>query len=167
MTSLPIPGMWSMGHFIPLASHRRYVAERYGDGEVVTLAAVEERSTASHNHFFSVVQAAFDNLPEHLAERFASPDHLRRWCLVKAGWRDERTTVAATSDEALRIAAFVRPMDDYAIVVVSDCTVIVWTAKSQSMQAMGREDFNTSKSDVLRVLSELIGVDVTELRKAA
>lgn len=167
MTALPIPGMWSSGHFIPLASHKRHVAQTYGDGEITVLAPVEERSQASHAHFFSLVTQAWQNLHEDYAERFPTADHLRRWALIKSGWRDERTVVCATKAEAERIAAFIRPIDDYAIVVAREATVTVWTAKSQSLRAMGKADFQRSKDDTLRVLSELIGADVTELHHAA
>lgn len=167
MTGLPVPCMVAGGHFIPLASHKRYVAQTYGDGEIVTLSPVEERSHASHGHYFACVHAAWLNLPEEYAERFPSEDHLRKWALIKSGWRDERTTVCSSKAEAERVAAFIKPLDDYAIVVTHEATVIVWTAKSQSMRAMGKEAFQQSKDDVLRVLSELIGTDIASLHNAA
>lgn len=167
MSGLPVPCLVHGGCFYPLASHKRYVADTYGEGEVVTLSPVEERSYASHGHYFALLHQAWLNLPEAYAERFPSEDHLRKWCLIKAGWRDERTTACASRAEAERVAAFIKPIDDYAIVVAREATVIVWTAKSQSMRAMGKEAFQKSKDDVLRVLSELIGADVTTLHNAA
>jgi len=159
--------MFAGGHFIPLASHKRYTSETFGDGEVVTLSPIEDRSAASHGHFFALLHQAWINLPEEYAERFPSEEHLRKWCLIKSGHRDERTTVCGTKAEAERVAAFIRPIDDYAIVVAREATVTVWTAKSQSMRAMGKDAFQQSKDDVLRVLSELIGSDVTILHNAA
>lgn len=167
MSVLPIPVMYSGGHFIPLASHKRYVADTYGEGEIVTLTRVDEESAASRGHYFALIHQAFNNLPEDVSERFANEDHLRKWCLIKAGFRSERTIVAPTEDDARQIAAFVQAMDDYALVVVSDCTVIVWTAETQKLHHMGRERFQASKDGVLRVLSELIGTDVTSLHNAA
>lgn len=167
MSALPIPCMVLGGVFYPVASHRRYVADTYGEGEIVTFTRVEERSHASHGHYFALINQAWANLPEDLAERFPSQDHLRKWCLIKAGWRDERATSCATVEEAERLVAFVRPIDDYAIVIRHETAVIVWTAKSQSMADMGKADFQKSKDDVLRVLSELIGTDVTTLHNAA
>ncbi len=168
MSALPIPMMYAGGHFIPLASHKRYVEQTFGNGEIVTFPPpLEDRSPASHGHYFALLNQAWLNLPEGYAERFPSQDHLRRWALIKAGWRDERTIVAASAAEAARVAAFVRPLDDYAIVVTHEATVIVWTAKSQSMRAMGKEAFEQSKTDTLRVLSDLIGADVSALHHAA
>ena len=50
-------------------------------------------------------------------------------------------------------------MDDYAIVSADATTVTVYTAKSQSMKAMGRRKFQKSKADVLALIEKLIGVD--------
>src|SRR3546814_9642927 len=59
--------------------------------------------------------------------RFATPDHLRRWALIRAGYRDERSIVCASKAEAQRLAAFIKPMDDYAVVLVSEAVVKVCT----------------------------------------
>jgi hypothetical protein len=136
-------------------------------GEEYRMEAIEDRSAASHNHYFSCIQGAFDNLPEKMAGQFATPDHLRRYALIKAGYRDERSIVCASRAEALRIAAFIRPMDEYAVVVVSEAVVRVYTAQSQSYRAMGKEQFGKSKEAVLEIISEMIGSDVTALSKAA
>ncbi len=125
--------------------------------EVYRLAIHEDRSATSHNHFFAALNDAWLNLPEEISERFPSAEHLRKWCLIKAGYRDERTIVASSKAEAKRIAAFVKPMDDFAVVVVKEATVIVATAKSQSVRAMGRKEFQESKQAVLEIAAEMIG----------
>ena len=43
-------------------------------------------------------------------------------------------------------------------VVVNEATVTVMTAKSQSMRAMGRVEFQRSKEAVLDVVAQMIGV---------
>lgn len=50
-------------------------------------------------------------------------------------------------------------MDEYAIVEAVECVVRVYTAKSQSMKAMGNRDFQQSKSDVLDFVDDLLGVE--------
>jgi hypothetical protein len=122
---------------------------------------------ASHRHFFAAVYDAWLNLPEKEAERFASADHLRKYALIRAGFRDERTLTCASKAEALRVAAFVKPMDDYAIVAVSEAVVRVYTAKSQNLRAMGRKVFAESKDAVLEVLAGMIEVDREQLLFAA
>ena len=118
----------------------------------------------SHDHFFASVQEAYNNLPEDLADDFASPEHLRKWALIKAGYRDERSIVASSKAEALRIAAFIRPMDEFSVVVVREATVTQLTAKSQSLRAMGKVEFQRSKDAVFDVLAKLIGTSVDDLK---
>lgn len=143
---------------IPRLADKHFVV-----GQQYPLVVQEERSRASHNHFFSCISDAFANLPEDIAEDFASPDHLRRWALIKAGFRDERSVVAGSKAEAIRLAAFIKPMDPFAVVMVRDSVVTVYTAKSQSARAMPKGEFAKSKEAVLDVISKLIGTDVTEL----
>jgi hypothetical protein len=125
------------------------------------------RSRRSHNHFFAQVAEAWQQLPENLADEFASPEHLRKWALIKAGFRDERKFVASSPEEAQSIAAFIAPMDDYAVITVSGCVVTVYTAQSQSIPAMGGRDFQASKNAVFEVIARLIGVTTDELSKQA
>jgi len=159
--------IWENGLLRPLQRFHNVLAAEFGDGEVVTLERREERSGPSHNHYFASVNEAWKNLPEHMAERWPTADHLRKWALIKAGYRDERSIVCASKAEASRVAAFIRPMDEYAVVTVREAVVTAYTAKSQSMKAMGKQDFQASKDAVLGIVSELLGVTPDQLRKAA
>lgn len=143
---------------VPRLADRYYVV-----GEQYRLVVDEGRSGVSHRHFFAAIHEAFKNLPEELAERFPSDEHFRKHCLIMEGYRDERTFVAASKAEALRLAAFVKPMDEYAVVVVRECVVVVWTAKSQSTKAMGAKDFQASKQKVLDRAASMIGVSADAL----
>lgn len=138
---------------LPRLADRHYVV-----GEQYRLAVEEERSHASHNHFFAAIAESWKNLPDDQAERFATPDAFRKYCLIMEGYRDERTFVAASKAEALRLAAFVKPMNEYAVVVVRECVVVVWTAQSQSKKAMGAKAFADSKQKVLDRAASMIGV---------
>lgn len=135
-------------------------------GQEYLLAEVQDRSLNTHNHYFAALAECWKSLPEDQAERFASVEHLRKWALIKAGYRDERTVVCGSKAEAARVAAFIKPMDEYAVVSVSGAAVVVLTAKSQSVRAMGKQDFQASKEAVLNVLSELLGVEVGSLPKS-
>ncbi len=132
----------------------------------MTLAPVEDRSAASHRHYFAAINECWRSLSEELADQFASAEHLRKAALIKAGYRDERSIVCASHAEALRVAAFIRPLDDYAIVSVVGSTVVQLTAKSQSQKAMGKEVFGASKEAVFNVLAEMLGVPVGDLPKS-
>lgn len=137
----------------------------FGAGEIVALTRHEDRSMNSHRHYFSCIGEAWRNLPDHMLDEFPSAEHLRKKALVRAGYADERTFVCASKAEAARMAAFLRPMDEYAIVSVREATVTVWTAKSQSVRAMGNAEFQASKEAVLDVISRLIGVSTDDLRQ--
>lgn len=134
-------------------------AGMYETGRFYWMEPWEPASSASRGHYFASIKEAWENLPETISDRFPTPDHLRKFCLIREGFRDERTIVAANKAEARRIAAFIRPMDSYAVVVVREAMVVVWTAKSQSVRAMGRKEFQESKQRVLDALSAVIGVE--------
>lgn len=134
-------------------------ADMYEAGRTYWLEPWEPASSASRNHYFASIKEAWDNMPETMSDRFPTPEHLRKYCLIRAGYRDERTITAGSKAEAQRVAAFIRPMDDFAVVAVREATVVVWTAKSQSARAMGRKVFQESKDAVLGTMSEMIGVE--------
>lgn len=164
---IPIPYVWTGQAFEPHPGFLRRVQEAVGAGEVVTLVQHEDRSGASHRHYFAAVNEAWQNLPEALTAQWPSVEHLRKAALIRAGYRDERSVTCASRAEALRVAAFVRPLDDYALVTVHEATVTVYTAKSQSVRAMGKQAFQDSKEAVLRTLADMIDVTPAALGKAA
>jgi hypothetical protein len=147
----------------PIRGFARVADREYVVGEAYTLVETQDRSQASHRHYFASVYEAWLNLPDELAERFPSSEHLRKYALIRAGYRDERTITCASRAEALRLAAFIKPMDEYAVVAVSEAVVRVYTAKSQSTRAMGRKVFQESKDAVLGALADMIGVTPKEL----
>lgn len=168
MSAPPLPCQWDGESFTPAGQRwAREADKHFVIGEVYHIEAREPRSLTSHNHFFACVQNAWENLPEDVAARFPSSDHLRKWCLIRAGFRDERSIACASKAEARRLAAFIEPMDDFAVVVVSEATVSVYTAKSQSMRAMGKVQFQRSKDAVLTELAKLIGTDAAQLARAS
>lgn len=127
-------------------------------GDHYRLAEHNDRSTATHNHFFALVNEAWETLPDDLLDDYQSPEHLRKKMLIKAGYADERSIVCASKAEAERVAAFIKPMDQYAIVTVREAVVRVYTAQSQSYKAMGKQVFAESKEKVLSQISKLLGI---------
>lgn len=169
MTTPPIPAVWREAEevFRPLAAFTRVAKQHFGDGEIVNLEVREDRSSLSHRHYFAAINEVWQNLPDALVEEFPTSEHLRKRALIKAGYRDERTVLCTSKAMAARVAAFVRPMDEYALVSVSGSAVVVLTAKSQSMRAMGKETFQASKDAVLGILADLIETDPEALRQRA
>jgi hypothetical protein len=161
MASAPIPLRYEgdgdfrvMSNFWMARADKEFVV-----GEVYKMVEHHDRSDASHNHYFAAVKNGFDNLPDHMKGEYPTVEHLRKKALIRCGYRNERDIVLSSMAEAERVASFMRPMDDYCIVVPVNCVVRVWTAKSQSTKAMGAKDFQASKSDVLDFVDDLLGVE--------
>lgn len=148
------------------AAAARRCSQAYGEGETVTLVPVEDRSAASHRQYFAAIHEGWLSLPEHLADRFPTAEHLRKWCLIRAGYSDSQTFPASSAKQARDLAVFLRPIDEFSVVTVQGATVTRFTAKSQSMRAMGKQDFEASKRAVLDYIANLIGVETAELSKA-
>lgn len=169
MSALPptLPCQWDGEHFIPAGAQWARVADRhFVVGQIYPLEVREDRSGVSHRHYFAAIHEAWQNLPEDVAERFPTSEHLRKYALIKAGFRDERSVVCGSKAEAQRVAAFIKPIDDYAVVVSQDAVVVIFTAKSQSVKAMGKADFQRSKDAVLDILAGLIGTTPHALAQA-
>jgi hypothetical protein len=160
----PMYFAWNGEAMVPRAAH---MADRhFVIGEQYMMVEHHERSSASHAHYFAAVNEAWQSLPEGQAERFPTPEHLRKYAMIKAGHHDSRSVSCGSKAEALRVASFIQPMDEYAIVTVSGAVVSVFTAKSQSYRAMGKADFEASKEAVLNIVAEMVGVDTDSLAEA-
>lgn len=155
----PILFQWDGEAMVPAnAFWRRKADETFAIGERHPLVIQEERSQISHAHYFASVAEVWKNLGEDQSAHFPTSEHLRKWALIRCGYRDERSITCASKAEALRVAAFVKPMDDFAVVTTAGATVVVLTAKSQSYRAMGKREFGESKNAVLDFLWAMIGV---------
>jgi hypothetical protein len=167
MTSLPIYAEWTHdGVFAPLPRFRKQCDADFVVGERYRLATLEERSEKSHRAYFATINEGWANLREEDADRFPTADHLRKFALIRCGFADGRQIVCASATEALRVAAFIKPMDTYAVVQARGPVVTVWTAKSQSMRAMGKQDFMRSQEAVREFIAAMIAVAPEELAKA-
>jgi hypothetical protein len=157
---------WDGESFRPLPRFQRQCDADFVVGERYRLTTVEERSAASHRAYFATVAEGWANLKDSDAERFPTPDSLRKYALIKCGFADQRQIVCRSTAEATRLSAFIAPMDAYALVVARGAVVTVWTARSQSMRAMGRDEFLRSQNAVREFIATLIGVSGDDLAKA-
>lgn len=157
--SAPLTFAWDGDVMVPVASCRRAANEAFVVGERYRMEVVEERSQRSHSHFFAVIAEMFDNLPEDRANQFIDVEHLRKYALIKSGYSNLREIVCSSEAQAKDMAAFIRPIDPYALVTANLCVVRVFTAQSQSRKAMGHREFQASKDKVLDYIAGLIGVD--------
>lgn len=163
----PIFFYWDGESMVPMQRHRALCDKTFVVGEHYPLVVSEQRSQASHNHYFAAINQAWHNLPEDVAEQFPSSEHLRKWALIKTGFADEQTVVCDTPGEAMKFAALARQLDEYAVVTVAGQVVRIFRAKSQNRRSMGKKMFNESKQSVLDLLASEVGVKTDELRANA
>lgn len=152
---------------VPLSRFLKECRAEFADEETYILATQEQRSSQSHKHYFASIQSAWANLPEAIGTQFKTAEHLRKRALIETGYHDSHSIVLSSKAEALSVAAFMEPLDEYGVVIVKASTVTRYTAKSQSLRAMGKEDFQKSKDAVLEYISGLIDVTPKALSESA
>lgn len=163
----PILYRWTGDAMEPLSRFRDRCNAEMVVGEIYRCEVIEERSLASHNHYFAALKDAWLNLPDDIAPKFADPVALRKHALIACGYRDERRFVSTSPLEARKLLAWLKPLDEYAVYSVADNVVIEWRAKSQKRKAMGGPTFQKSKQDVLDYVAGMIGVAPAQLSAEA
>lgn len=164
----PITFTWTEdGRMVPLDRFRRACDRAFVVGETYPLVVQEERSGNSHRHYFASINEAWRNLPHDVAEQFPTPDHLRRRALIEAGFYTQEVIDCESLEVAERVAAFAGRQDEYALVAVSGALVVIRRAKSQSVRAMPKEEFQRSKQAVLEIIAQMVGVSAAELQSNA
>lgn len=163
----PVFLKWTGEVFQPEPSFKHYCSQQYAIGEIYPMLPVEERSHASHSHYFAALAEGFQNLSEENAKRFPSVEHLRHWALVQCGHCVETNYVLANSKEARKLATDIRRMNEYAVISIKDNVVAVWEAESQSRAAMKKEAFEQSKRDVLDLVASMARTTPSQLNKEA
>lgn len=155
----PLPFQWDGEALRVLPGFQRQADEVFIIGERYRMAPFEDRSEVTHRHEFAWLREAWANLPEALSPNFPSPEVLRKWALIQAGYCTVTDHVCQFRTEAKRTAEILRRQtDDYAVVLIEDRTVRVLKAKSQSRRAMNKAEFQASKEAILDIVAGLIGV---------
>lgn len=152
---------------VPEPRYENVCRRQFSEGETYPLIVLEERSRASHNAFFAAIHSGWVNLPENVAARFPSAEHMRKWILCEVGWFDEKEIDCANEKHAKALQTFIRTEDDYARIFRRGSLVIIRKAKSQSLAAMGKKDFEASKRDCLDLLESMVNVPKGTLMREA
>ena len=87
----PVEMHWDGKAMIPQPRFVALCKKQYTPGECYVLGVNEERSIASHRHYFAAINEAWQNLPEDKVARYPSAEHLRKWALIKSGYHNERS----------------------------------------------------------------------------
>jgi len=168
MTTIPpICCAWDGEAFIPLPRFAKTCDREFVIGQNYPLIVHEERSRASHSHEFAWLHDAWLNLPESLASLYPSPEHLRKRALIEAGFYDEQIVDAGTKAAAIRVATAFRSREEFSVIIVRGCLVVLRTAKSQSRRSMDKKDFQASKQAIMEVIAAMIGVTPESLSQRA
>lgn len=163
----PFLFQWDGRTMTPRPIHLDRAQKEFDAGQVYRLQAIEERSRKSERHYFAVIREVFKNLPDHYADQIPSPEHLRKFALIRCNYFDLEEIVCASEDDAIKVSRQAKSADEYAITVIRDNVIRIYTAKSQSAAAMGSKAFQKSKDDVLIFLAALIDTPLDDLRQNA
>lgn len=164
----PVAFRFVNGRMEPANSfHSARASKQFVDGQTYALVVHEARSPESHSHFFAALHEGWVNLAEEYAEEFATPEYLRAWCLVKAGFADKQVIVCASPEDAGRTAAIASSREKIRIVIVEGCVVTIWVPTSMSMKTMGKADFEDSKRKVLDIVASMAHTTREDLEKNA
>lgn len=162
----PIPCTWDGEAFAPVSQRFAKLADKFFVvGEFYAMVVEQPRSVTSHNHQFAWLHDAWMNLPEDIAHLYPTEDHLRKRALIEAGYYTETAVDAGTRAAALRVAAAVPALDEFAFARVEGPIVLIRRAKSQSMRAMGAKQFYESKTAILAIIADMLSVSPEDLRK--
>lgn len=127
-------------------------------GEMISTDYLSNDPT--RRRYFAIISECFDSLPDDLAERFKSKEHLRKWCLVKAGWCEMQTI--AVGKTVRQVAEMMRKLDPHAVIAVNGEVITVFTAKSQSRKNQPKPQFMETAEKVYDILSKMLGTDVEQ-----
>lgn len=158
---------WTGKAFVPRPAFQKRAEQDHVAGDFYRLDIQEFESEKSRSHYFAALDETWANLPERLLEDFPTREHLRAWCLIKAGYRNECRIVTASPEDAMRACADLAKSNEYAVVVADGPIVVMYTAKSQSRKHMKKAEFQRSKQAVLGILSQLLDVEQRDLEREA
>lgn len=139
----------------------------YVVGEVSMMEEWLDRSDISHKQEFAWLREAWKNLPEDLADLYPTPTHLRKRALIQAGYYDETIVDVGSNAAAIRVMIAWQATDAFALFIVRGPILCRRTAKSQARRAMDKKTFQESKTAIMEIVSNLIGVSPDELNREA
>ena len=171
MTLRPLPYVWNGQAMVPEQKFTALARRQFTKDARYVLEPHHPVSHKERGHYFASIREAWGNLSPEAVARYPDPEHLRKWALIKSGWRKENYTVCDSEERADVLAAFLRKLDSLAVVVVEGKVVRTYLARSQKVGRpedgyMTDEEWKRSKQDVLDILSNQIGVTRKQLERS-
>lgn len=152
-------------HFVPAQK----MADKFlviGESYLVDIGAYRLRTLEHHRFFFAAVAKGWKNLPDPWPMMLPTPEHLRKYALIKAGYCETQTFVCKSKTECQRMAEVVKWTDTYALCEITGNVLTIHRAKSQRWSAMPARQFLEVTTKVYQVIGDIIGVDPSTLVKA-
>lgn len=164
----PVVFTWTDdGVMKPLHHFTRTCDQQFAVGEEYRLVVESERSMASHKRYFACLNEAWRNLPHSVAPHFPSAEKLRKWVLIKCNYANAQRMVCETAVDAARVAQLIGRMNDDSIVVRTRNVITIYTAKSQSVRSMNKQEFLESSNAVLDYVAAMISTSRADLEANA
>lgn len=155
---------WCGHSFHPAGKVAQEKAKRLDMNEFLGVELLRDRSIRSHNHQFAEIKDLWLNIPEqlHSAPYAATSETFRKHGLIVCGHHDAEVVTCGCPEAAERVAAVLSTMANkahgYAITRVEGSVVTCFTPKSQTLKAMGNDDFQASKTAVLDWCKSVVDV---------
>jgi len=148
--------VWKAENSVMVPIRRTLADKVYVDGETYRLAVEEERSMASHNHYFAAIADVHETLDDAMTLMLPTPEHLRKYALIKCGFYNCTFEVFDTPEDAAKFGYILSKTDPFCVVQIEGNCAQIFTAQSQSKSAMGALQFKESKRRVLEYVETLI-----------
>lgn len=162
----PVIFVWTPeGAMVPLPRFRKLCDELYAVHAEYALIEHHGRNMRQHRAYFASLNDIFDNLAEQYDGVFPSPEHLREWALCQTEFCTVTHEAYETRKDALQAARALRKLAPYAVISVVGTTLVTKHAMSQSVRAMGKEEFEASCKAVLDVVAGMARMTPAEARK--
>lgn len=151
------------GAFVPLNPTK--AAKTYKDGEIIYFRPDKERHWPEHQAFMALMNEAWHSLTDEQQEEFIDVDTLRRRLLIAAGFRDIKSIVFESAEDAKTYAVSIAQfMDNHTFISIKDNVIVLMKAHSQAMDKMDEITFRQSCDGVKVELAKLLGCSVEELK---
>lgn len=155
----PLMFQWDGEAMVPASRYwSRQADEHFVVGRRYRLVEEADRSEVSHRHEFAFLRTAWASLPDELLAQYPNSEILRKHALIAKGFCTMVQHACPTQAEAERLAAILRPINVYAVVIRRGNVVTIYHAVSQSKRAMGAAQFQQSKQAILEFVGDLLGV---------
>lgn len=160
------PAVGSAGAMLVHGRFKRLAVGQFGAGGGDFILEVHEvGSSKSRAHFFATINEVWHSLPEKVATRFPSSEHLRKWAMIQCGYADETTLACPSKRMAAMAAGFIRQGDAYSVIRIADDDVVHrWSATS--VRRMKKDQFQKMKDDVLSLVTSMVGTTPKKAERA-